>query len=144
IADASSVWSSVVLADGTVLLGTGNEGKVFRVGRGTAEEAATTGQMAVSAMAMAWNGDVILGTFPEGKLFKLPAGGKSQGAATAFATLPGAEDIWGLAFDAKAKVLYAATGPEGKLFRIDQAGKAQVFFDSEEPHLMSVAVGDDG
>jgi hypothetical protein len=144
IADASSVWSSVVLGDGAVLLGTGSDGKVFRVSGAAVAEAATTGQMAVSAMAVAWNDEVILGTFPEGKLFKLPAGGKGSGAAAAFVTLPGAEDIWGLAYDAKAKALYAATGPEGKLFRIDQAGKAQVYFDSDEPHLVSVAVADDG
>lgn len=145
IADATSVWSSAVLGDGTVLLGTGSDGKVFRVAStGQTAEAATTGQMAVSAMAVAWNDEVILGTFPEGKLFKIPAGGKGAGAAAAFVTLPGVEDIWGLAYDAKAKALYAATGPEGKLFRIDQAGKAQVFFDSDEPHLVSVAVADDG
>src|SRR5262249_29001588 len=64
--------------------------------------------------------------------------------APLFATLPGAEDIWGLAYDQKAKVIYAATGPEGKLFRIDQAGKAQVYFDSDEPHLVSIAIADDG
>jgi hypothetical protein len=148
IADATSVWSSVVLGDGAVLLGTGNDGKVYRVTGGRSEVAAATGEMAVSAMAQAWGGDVILGTFPEGKLFKLPAGAKGGGdakqAAPVFVTLPGAEDIWSLAFDAKNKALYAATGPEGKLFRIDQQGKAEVFFDSDEPHLTSVAVADDG
>jgi hypothetical protein len=40
--------------------------------------------------------------------------------------------------------LYAATGPEGKLFRVDEGGKAQVYFDSKAPHLVSVAVGEDG
>jgi hypothetical protein len=144
ISAAASVWSSVVLGDGTVLLGTANDGKVFRVSGAQVAEAATTGQMAVSSMAVAWNDEIILGTFPEGKLFKIPAGGRGSGAAAAFATLPGAEDVWGLAYDAKARVVYAATGPEGKLFRIDQTGKAQVFFDSDEPHLMSVAVADDG
>ena len=148
IAEVTSVWSSTVLGDGTVLLGTGNDGKVYRVTGGRSELAAATSEMAVSAMAQAWGGDVILGTFPEGKLFKLAAGAKGGGdpkqAAATFVTLPGAEDIWGLAFDAKNKALYAATGPEGKLFRIDQQGKAEVFFDSDEPHLTSVAVADDG
>jgi len=143
IPDASSVWSAVVLADGATLLGTANYGKVYRFNGGRTELAATTGQMAVSSMAIAWNGDVILGTFPEGKLYKIAA--NAQGVtATVFATLPGAEDVWGLAFDPKAKALYAATGPEGKLFRLDQGGKEQVFFDSEESHLMSVAVDDAG
>lgn len=143
--DASSIWSALVLPDGAVLLGTGNEGKIFRVQNGQVTLVATTGEMAVSALALAWDGDVIAGTFPEGKLFKLPKGGGNGGAATAFGTLDsGTEDVWGLAFDAKAKALYAATGPDGKLFRVDQAGKSQVYFDSDEAHLVSVAVADDG
>jgi hypothetical protein len=48
--------------------------------------------------------------------------------------------VWALAFDESAQALYAATGPEGKLFRIDKSGKAQVYFDAEEQHLMSLAV----
>ncbi|WP_245678146.1 hypothetical protein [Chondromyces crocatus] len=144
IPDATSVWSAVVLPDGAALLGTGSEGKIYRAVGGQVSVAATTGQMAVSSMAVAWNGDVIAGTFPEGKLYRLTGGKGSGEQAKVFAELPGAEDVWGLAYDEKAKVLYAATGPEGKLFRIDAAGKPQVYFDSDEPHLMSVAVGDDG
>ena len=143
--DANGVWSSVVLPDGAVLLGTGNDGKIFKVQNGQVSLVATTGEMAVSSLAIAWDGDVIAGTFPDGKLFKLPRGGGSGGAAASFGALDsGTEDIWSLAFDPKAKVLYAATGPDGKLFRVDQAGKAQVYFDSDEPHLVSVALGEDG
>ncbi|WP_235880300.1 hypothetical protein [Polyangium aurulentum] len=144
VADASSVWSSVVLPDGSVLLGTGGEGKIFKVTNGQATLVATTGQMAVSSLVVAWNGDVIAGTFPEGKLFRLPGGGGNGGAAAVFASLPGTEDIWALAFDAKSKSLYAATGSEGKLYRIDASGNAQVHFDSDDAHLVSVAVAEDG
>src|SRR5687767_4095503 len=41
ITDASSVWSAVETADGSVFLGTGNEGKVFKVNGGRAELSAT-------------------------------------------------------------------------------------------------------
>lgn len=143
ITDASSVWGAVALADGSALLGTGSEGKVFRVSGGQVSLAATTGQMAASALAVAWNGEVVAGTFPEGKLFKIGAAQRG-GAAAAFSTLPGADYVWSLAYDERAKALYAATGPEGKLFRIDQGGKAQVYYDSDEPHLVSVAVAPDG
>ncbi|MFT3766350.1 MAG: hypothetical protein QM820_12690 [Minicystis sp.] len=143
IPDASSVWSSAVLGDGTVLLGTGSDGKVFRIAGGKAEVAATTGQMAVSAMAVGWNGDVYAGTFPEGKIYKITPNQKG-GAAEQFVALQGVEDIWSLAFDAKNKALYAATGPKGELYRIDQQGKAQVYFKSDDPHLVSVAVAEDG
>ena len=143
VADATSVWSAVALPDGSVLLGTGNDGKIARVTNGQSAFVGTTGELAVSALALAWNGEAIAGTFPAGKLFKVPTGAK-EAPATPFVTLLGAEDVWGLAYDAKAKVLYAATGPEGKLFRVDASGKAEVFFDSDEPHLVSVAVADDG
>lgn len=145
IADVSSVWSSVVLADGSVLLGTGSDGKIYKVSpTGQTTLVATTGQMAVSSLVVAWNGDVIAGTFPEGKLYKLPAGGGTGAQAAEFATIAGTEDIWALAFDAKSGSLYAGTGPEGKVLKIDQQGKSQVFFDSDEAHIISLAVGDDG
>ncbi|KYF62633.1 hypothetical protein BE15_43595 [Sorangium cellulosum] len=142
--DATSVWSSAVLPDGTVLLGTGNEGKIYSVSGGRVAVVATTGQMAVSSLAIVDGGDVIAGTFPEGKLYRLPRGAGNGGPAKLFAELPQTEDVWGLAYDPRAKALYAATGPEGKLFRLDATGKAQVYFDSDEPHLVSVAVADDG
>lgn len=145
LADASSVWSALALPDGSVLLGTGNEGKVLRAAGGQVSVAAVTGGIAVSALAVAWNGDVVAGTFPDGKLHRLPVAGKGKaGQPGVFLTLPGVEDVWGLAFDPKAKALYAATGPEGKVFRIDAAGNAQVYFDSDEPHIVSIAVADDG
>src|SRR5262249_9501005 len=116
IPDASSVWSAAALADGSVLLGTGSDGKIFRVANGKAELAATTSKMAVSSRPIGWNGDVYAGTFPEGKIFKLSAGAKDGAPAETFATLQGVEDIWSLAFDAKNKALYAATGPKGELY----------------------------
>ena len=117
ITDAASVWSALVLPDGAVLLGTGNEGKIFKVSGGQVTLVATTGEMAVSALALAWNGDVIAGTFPEGKLFKLPKGGGNGGPAPTFGTLEGASRTSGAWPRRQGKVLYAATGPSGKLFR---------------------------
>jgi hypothetical protein len=145
ITDVTSVWSSVVLADGSVLLGTGSDGKIYKVSTtGQTSLVATTGQMAVSSLAVAWNGDVIAGTFPEGKLYKLPGGGGTGGQAAQFGEIAGTEDIWALAFDAKSGSLYAGTGPEGKVFKIDQQGKSQVFFDSDEAHITALAVAEDG
>jgi hypothetical protein len=142
ISDAQTAWSSLQLADG-VLVGTGSEGKVFKVAGGQAKLVAKTGQMAVTSLVSAWKGQALAGTFPEGKIYTIEPNG-TGGDAKVFATLTGAEDVWDMAFDAKNNALYAVTGPEGKLFRIDQAGKAQVYFDSEEAHLVSVAVAADG
>src|SRR5262245_1884582 len=64
IADATSVWSSVTLADGSVLLGTGSGGRIYQVKGGKVSIAAETGEMAVSALVIGYDGDVIAGTFP--------------------------------------------------------------------------------
>jgi len=143
--DAQSAWGSVLMPDGAILIGTGNEGKIIRVNGGTVEVAATTGQMAISALAIAWGGDVIAGSFPNGKLYRLPKGQGKDVAAKEFGTkVEGVEYIWSLAYDEKSKSLYAATGPEGKVIRIDDQGKAQVHFDAEDPHVVSLALTADG
>lgn len=134
--DVSAVWCSLVLRDGSVLLGTGNDGKVLRVQNGQVSEYAKTGELAVTALALDAKGEVLAGTIPNGKVFKLDGAGK----ATPLVSLPETEHVWALALDPKTKSVFAATGPEGKLFRIDQNGTAQVHYDSDESHLLSVAV----
>lgn len=143
IPGASSAWSAVVLPDGSTLIGTGSEGKIYRVQGGRATLVATTGGFGVSALVLAWNGSVIAGTFPEGKLFRVDPNGKGE-TATQLTSLGSSGEIWGLAYDAKSSALYAATGSPGKLFRVTADGRAQEYFSTEEPHLVSVAVGSDG
>jgi hypothetical protein len=135
LGDVQSVWSALPRADGSLLLGTGNEGKLLEVRGGTARVLAETKSLVVTSLAEGWGGDVLLGTLPSGEVMRW-AGGK----LSTLVKLPGVEHIWALDFDEAAQVLYAATGPEGKLFRIDRAGKAQVHFDAEEQHLMSLAL----
>src|SRR5262249_43483408 len=143
--DAQTAWGSVLMPDGAILIGTGNEGKIIRVNGGKAEVAATTGQMAVTSLAIAWGGDVIAASFPNGKFYRLPKGEGKGGAAKEFPVkVDGVQYIWGLAYDEKSKSLYAATGPEGKVLRIDENGKAQVHFKADDPHIVSVAVDADG
>ncbi len=143
IADAASVWSSVLLSDGSVLLGTGSEGKVFRVKDGAVSLVASTGELGVSSLVIAWNGDILAGTFPNGRIYKIDPAGKGDKPAL-FAAFPGVEHVWALAYDEKGSALYAATGPDGKLFRVNSLGAAELYFDSDEPHLVSLALGDGG
>jgi hypothetical protein len=139
VTEAQSIWSALPQKDGSVLLGTGNEGKLLKVQGGTVSVLAETKALAVTSLAFAWGGAVAVGTLPEGKLMKW-----ERGKLVDAATLQGAQHIFALAYDAKQNALYVATGPEGKLFRVTSDGRAQVHFDAEEAHLMSVAVAPDG
>jgi hypothetical protein len=139
IPDATVVFSALALKDGSVLLGTGNDGKLIQVRDGQAKVVGESKAMAVTSLAEAWGGTVVAGTLPEGKLMKW-----SGGKLAELVALKGAEHIWQVAYDPKTQSVFAATGPEGKLWRIGQDGQAQVYFDAEEEHLMSVAVAPDG
>lgn len=132
---SSTVWSALQLDDGSVLLGTGNEGKLFSGAAGQVKLVGETGALAITSLVKGWGGDVYMATLPDGEIWQYTGGKLSK-----FVALKDVQHVWGLAFDAKANVLYAATGPDGKLFRVDKAGNAQVYFDAEEQHLMSVAL----
>jgi hypothetical protein len=141
-ADASSIWSHVELADGSVLLGTGPSGKVFRVLGDKVTEYADTGALAVTSLVLGASGTVYAATLPDGKIFKL-----TQGKAELFATLgpsqvgggtqPAAGNIWQLA-ETKAG-LFAVAGPEGRVYKVEASGSSSVYFKSDETNLVSIA-----
>lgn len=139
ITEASVIWSVLPREDKSLLLGTGQEGKVleFRGERVTREY--DTGGLVVTSMVEAWGGNVYVASLPDGKLWKL-----DKGSLVSFAKLTGIEHVFQLAFDKKSQVLYAATGPEGKLLRIERDGRFDVLFDAQEPHLVSLALTPDG
>ena len=126
-AQVQSIWSALPQKDGSVLLGTGNEGKLLKLAGGAVSVLAETKALAVTSLAFAWGGAVVLGTLPDGKLMKW-----ERGKLADVVTLKGAQHVFPIAYDAKQNALYAATGPEGKLFRITSDGRAQVHFDAEE------------
>lgn len=139
LTDASTIWSVLVRRDGSVLLGTGNEGKLFKYAAGGSSLLAESKGLTLSALAEGWNDTVLAGAIGSGTVLGLK-GGKLED----FSKLPGAQHVFALAYDAQAKALYAGTGPEGKVFRITADGNAQVYFDADEQHIVSLAVNSKG
>lgn len=140
-----SVWSLLDLGDGSVLAGTGVDGRVYRVANGAATLYSQTDALVVTSLTRAEDGTVYAGTLPDGKLYKLvaPTNGR-QNPPVLVAELPGAQHIWAVAWDRARRAVLCATGPDGKLFAVDprlpSGGNATVIFDSEEPHLYSMAL----
>jgi hypothetical protein len=137
-----SVWSLLELGDGSALAGTGPDGRVYRIQGGRATLYAQTDALVVTSLTRADDGTVYAGTLPDGKLLRLvpPSNGRPQ-APVVVATLPGAQHLWAVLWDAQRRAVLCATGPEGKLFAVDPRGGATVVFDSEEPHLYALAQG---
>jgi len=141
--EADSSWAAVRLPDGSVLLGTDDEGAIYKVSKGKASKhASIEGAVAVVSLATAGDGVVYAGTMPGGEIWTVDG---SSGKTAKLVALPDVETVWALAFDADGKQLYAGTGPDGKLFRIDpHSGKATVAFATEDKRVMSLAATSDG
>lgn len=139
IPDATSVFAATTLADGSILVGTSPNGKVYKVVGDAVTLFADTGALAVTSIVQAKSGAIYAATMPDGKIFKL-----AQGKADVFATLADTSHVWALALDRGGNGMYAATGPEGKVFHVEPSGQSSVYYRGTETHLVSVAVADNG
>jgi len=131
---APFLWTVIPGSDGSVFIGSGNEGKVFKVdaqGRGTVFFDAA--ELEVHALAPAPDGGLFVATSPDGKIYKV----SRDGSASAFFD-PDDKYIWALAVDGNGN-LYAGTGEKGIVYRIDQDGKGTPFYRTKSTHVTSLA-----
>ncbi len=127
------LWSQAVDGKGTLYVGGGNGGKIYRVPRGAQGSLYyETGDLAVHALAVDKNDVLYAATSPQGKIYRITGEAKGEVFYS-----PEDRYIWALAFGPKGD-LYAATGERGIIYRVPSKGKAEVFFDSEEFHVVSL------
>jgi sugar lactone lactonase YvrE len=139
--DVALVWSTARAADGAIYLGTGNDGRIYRVRGDAVDLFAQTGQLLVSALALGDGGILYAGTLPEGRIFAIDA----AGTVRELARPDGAEHVWALVWDPRRRVLFAATGPEGRIVAIAPAtGAVDLWWDARAAHVMSLALAPDG
>jgi len=140
--EQSYIWSSAVDAAGNVYLGTGGDGKVFKVdtsGKGTL--LADLAELNVTALALGKGGELFAGTSPDGKVYRIDASGKPE---VYFA--PKGKYIWSLAVMSDGS-LAVATGDGGKLYRVRSANatpESSLMFDTSEAHIISLATDKQG
>ncbi len=139
--DVGLVWSAVKGKAGVIYLGTGYDGKIFRVRAGKATLIATTDQLVVTSLALDKRGDLYAAALPDAVIWKIPRPSKivtgKPVKASKWATLPGdVKHVWALAFEKQGKVLYAGTGPEGQVFALGRDARASVYMDTDEEHIM--------
>ena len=130
---APFLWTVVPGSDGSLFIGTGNEGRVFRVdaeGRGTLFFDAP--ELEAHALALAPDGGLYVGTSPDGSIYKVDRNGT---ATTFFQT--GEKYIWALATDPEGTV-YAATGDTGAIYRITPDGEGTKFYEAQATHATTL------
>ncbi|MEP7116094.1 MAG: hypothetical protein ABI880_00825 [Acidobacteriota bacterium] len=129
------VWTAVASANGATFLGTGNDGRVFRVdadGRGTVFYDAP--ELEVHALAVAPDGGLFVGTSPDGRVYKVNA----QGVAQPFFD-PDEKYIWSLAVDSSGRLIVATGDPKGRVYRVSPTGTAEPLYTATATHIVSLA-----
>lgn len=136
------IWSSVIDTAGNIYLGTGGDGRIFKVAAGgNGSLLADLNELNVSALAIGRGGELFAATSPDGKVYRVDQSGKA--------------DVY---FDAKEKYIWAlavmpdgslavGTGESGKIYRVRSAGAApdaSLLFDTSEAHIISLAVDKQG
>ncbi len=140
--DQPYIWSSAVDAAGNFYLGTGGDGKVFKVdaaGKGTLFS--DLSELNVSAIVTRQGGTLFAGTSPDGKVYRIDSTGKAE-----IYFDPKEKYIWALAVMNDGS-LAVATGEGGKIFRVRSAGatpEASLLFDTSETNIISLAADKQG
>ncbi|HKO97477.1 MAG TPA: hypothetical protein VJU86_10815 [Pyrinomonadaceae bacterium] len=136
--DQAFIWSSAIDGQGNVFLGTGHDGKIYRVtpeGRGAVFYDAN--ELDVTSLAIAKDGAIFAGTSPDGKVYRISSNGQAEVYFD-----PADKYIWSLATLADGS-LAVGTGDNGKLYRVRSAGAtadSSLLISTNQTHVISLAV----
>jgi hypothetical protein len=132
------VWSSAVDNQGNVFLGTGHDGKIYRITAGSSGSLLyDAAELDVTALAVGRDGVVFAGTSPDGKVYRITPDGKAEVYFD-----PTDKYIWSLALMADGS-LAVGTGDNGKLYRVRSAGatpETSLLVSTNQTHVISLAV----
>jgi sugar lactone lactonase YvrE len=136
------VWSAAVDDAGNVFLGTGHDGKLFRVtADGKGALLYKMSELDVTALAIAKDGAVFAATSPDGKVYRVTSDGKAEVYFD-----PSDKYIWSLAILNDGS-LAVGTGDNGKLYRVRAAGakpESSLLVNTNQTHVMSLSVSKQG
>jgi sugar lactone lactonase YvrE len=131
------IWSTVVDNQGNVFLGTGHDGKIFRVtSSGVGSLLYDAAELDVTALA-AKDGVLYAGTSPDGKVYRITSDGKAEVYFD-----PADKYVWSLALLPDGS-LAVGTGDTGKLYRVRSAGakpEDSLLVNTTQTHVISLAV----
>lgn len=132
------VWSSAIDRDGNVYLGTGHDGRIFRVtANGQGALLYDAAELDVTALVVGRDGALYAGTSPDGKVYRIAQDGRAEVYFD-----PPDKYIWSLAVLADGS-LAVGTGDNGKLYKVRASGaraEDALFVDTNETHVISLTV----
>lgn len=137
----SYVWSSAIDNSGNIYLGTGNDGKIFKVINGKGALFADLNELDVTALAIGRDNALYAGTSPDGKVYRIDPSGKAEVYFDS-----NDKYVWSLAVLSDGS-LAIGTGENGKIYKVKSANAApesSLLFDSSDTHIISLAADKNG
>ncbi len=136
------IWSSVIDPAGNVYLGTGGDGKIFKVdAAGKGALFADLAEINVSSMALGRNGEIFAATSPDGKVYRIDP----RGTPSIYFE-PKEKYIWSLAVLSDGS-LAIGTGDGGRIYKVSASGadpSSAILFDTSETHIISLTTDGKG
>jgi hypothetical protein len=136
---APFLWTVIAGNDGTLWAGSGNEGKVLKLGKdGKVATFFDANELEVHAIAPGPNNSLYVATSPDGKIYSVAADGTAK-------TFFDPEDkyIWALAVD-RSGAVFAATGDKGVIYKITPDGQGSRFYKTNATNVVSLAFAKSG
>jgi hypothetical protein len=137
ITEQAFIWSSAIDGQGNVYLGTGHDGKVYRVAAGGLGSLLyDAAELDVTALAVGRDGALYAGTSPDGKVYRISAEGRSEVYFD-----PPDKYIWSLAVLSDGG-LAVGTGDNGRLYRVAATGarpETSLLISTNQTHVISLA-----
>lgn len=136
------IWSTAIDASGNVYLGTGSDGRIYKVGAsGSGSLFSDFSELNVTALAIGKSGELFAATSPDGKVYRIDTAGKSE-----IYFDPKQKYIWSMAVMSDGS-LAIGTGESGKIYRVRSANAApdaSLLYDTSETHMITLAADKQG
>jgi len=136
------IWSTAVDSSGNVYVGTGHDGKIFRISSdGKGSLLTKVSELDVTALVLGRDGTLYAGSSPDGKVYRIGGDGKAEVYFE-----PHEKYIWSLAVFPDGS-LAVGTGDKGKLYRVKESGakpERSLLFATNQTHVMSLAMTGQG
>lgn len=141
--DADSILAAVQAEDGTLYLGTGTLGKIFKLAPGGEPELILEPREVMTrAMAIGPDGALYAATSPGGRIYRIVEGQRPEVYFD-----PEEMYVWDLLFGADG-ALFVATGNAAKIYRLPPdfrpGQEAEEWFSSDRTHINSLAFDAEG
>jgi hypothetical protein len=132
------IWSVAQAPDGSIYAGTGHRGRLYKMSAdGKTTLVWSSDQPEIFAVTVDSKGTVYAATSPDGKVYRIEQGKAVEVYA------PPAKYIWSLT-TAKEGALYIGTGEPGNVYRVDSKGAGELYYETGQSNITSLAVDSKG